>query len=768
MTTPKIEAHRRLYSIVTTAGGVIAGIKADGKNPLTTRPKTDADGDPQRASWDVHRDEGHLAKGVDRMLAGECEPYLVPGSVPVHDGWLACADGDAESRTESFLAEIAPLCPPLLVYRKPSNPLRMHIWMVLRGSPGSGRLYAASDGEHVGDIRGRAANTIGVGMKLYPGEADALASALQAALADGFYRAILPVRWERFTTKPREHKPTTGVKTVADGVAKIEAAASGRYYVARDVVAALTVKGLYDVAADTAVKAAFRGAKGTVYGDQECDRLVDEAVRGAQAKIDSGEWTPKKGSKKTVQKATNDKGMSGWLSVDLFARAFVEQYGNVFRNDPRRAGRDAWLQFRDGVWHRMDAHPVAAARQIVTGFCDSQDEPAAAHSSWSRSGTYSGILSCAAELLHRPLTKAMEDGWDPDPHLLGLPGGLVSDLRTGDVRGARPDDYVTRVAGAVPADTAGDWPDLLDVITLDDQEMVEWLGALAADCAFGESGEDLLVAFEGKPGTGKTTVAGAIHAALGDYAEMVQADHLLLRQHDEHPAWIARLDGARMVLTAEPPGGRHWNASLVSQLSGGDPLEARFMRRDPFEFLPRFRMVMACNSVPPLPEKESLQAGLRRRMRVVPFEWNGHEGGQADERLRYRFHRTPEGRGEVLRWILDSARHFLDRDPGFRYPECARIRRATNAYIQNSDIFGAWMTARVALDPDGTMTTEEAFQSAKAWQEKTRSFLPTRSFDSFAKELRRRLSPAVPKLVTHKGRRVRGWRGWTLEGDVSP
>ena len=45
------------------------------------------------------------------------------------------------------------------------------------------------------------------------------------------------------------------------------------------------------------------------------------------------------------------------------------------------------------------------------------------------------------------------DIWDRDPYLLGTPGGTV-DLKTGNLRPAKQEDFITKLTAFVPADKA--------------------------------------------------------------------------------------------------------------------------------------------------------------------------------------------------------------------------------------------------------------------------------------------------------------------------
>ena len=58
------------------------------------------------------------------------------------------------------------------------------------------------------------------------------------------------------------------------------------------------------------------------------------------------------------------------------------------------------------------------------------------------------------------------------------------------------------------------------------------------------------------------------------------------------------LRGARLVAASETEEGRRWAESRIKALTGGDPISARFMRQDFFEYTPQFKLVIAGNHKP--------------------------------------------------------------------------------------------------------------------------------------------------------------------------
>ena len=61
---------------------------------------------------------------------------------------------------------------------------------------------------------------------------------------------------------------------------------------------------------------------------------------------------------------------------------------------------------------------------------------------------------------------------------------------------------------------------------------------------------------------------------------------------------IARLHGSRFVSAVESEDGQKLSESLIKQLTGGEPITARFLRKEFFEFLPEFKIFFTTNHKP--------------------------------------------------------------------------------------------------------------------------------------------------------------------------
>src|SRR3546814_2031426 len=80
-----------------------------------------------------------------------------------------------------------------------------------------------------------------------------------------------------------------------------------------------------------------------------------------------------------------------------------------------------------------------------------------------------GLMALDRRLIVAP------DAFDADPWLLGTPGAVV-DLRTGEARGYRPEDMVSKHTAVRPADSADcpTWMDFLDTTFGGDADLIRY------------------------------------------------------------------------------------------------------------------------------------------------------------------------------------------------------------------------------------------------------------------------------------------------------
>ena len=259
---------------------------------------------------------------------------------------------------------------------------------------------------------------------------------------------------------------------------------------------------------------------------------------------------------------------------ELHHLAFAEAFARAHADDRRHwATRGRWMAWSAGEGWREATEPLHDMTRAIDRIVPT-DERAA----WYRVNHLRDGLTMAAESLSR-------HEWDQGDAVLGLPAGRVVELTTGVDRAQTPDDWITMAAGCDLADEISiPWLDFVGEACGGDGEMASALQAAVGAAAFGHNREHRVEVLCGDGGTGKSTFAETISAALGGYAGVLPASVLNAR-NEQHPTGIAGLLGKRFVTAPEVTGGT-FRSETLKAISGGDAIPARFMRRDFFTFRP--------------------------------------------------------------------------------------------------------------------------------------------------------------------------------------
>ncbi len=377
----------------------------------------------------------------------------------------------------------------------------------------------------------------------------------------------------------------------------------------------------------------------------------------------------------------------------------------------RERRSDARFVAEWGTWYRMQGHKWAAdktletvhdARLVCRGAANRcQDAKTADDLASAR--TVANVERLARS--DRALA-ATTDQWDRDTLILNTPGGVV-DLRVWAERPARPEDYLTKSTSVAPAaiGTACPlWMTFLATVMGGDRELCDFLQRMCGYFLTGDTSAHALFFAHGTGANGKSVFVNTIAGIMGDYATSAPMETFMAAKDDRHPTELADLRGARLVTSIETEEGRRWAESRVKALTGGDPIKARFMRQDFFEFIPQFKLFIAGNHKPAL---RGVDEAIRRRFHLIPFNVTIPQQ-QRDPDLAEKL------KGEwpaILRWAIIGYDHFLES--GLQPPEA--VRAATAEYLDSEDAFSLWFEESCDASVDGFETSSALFASWKSW-----------------------------------------------------
>lgn len=401
-----------------------------------------------------------------------------------------------------------------------------------------------------------------------------------------------------------------------------------------------------------------------------------------------------------------------------------------------------WLAYDGTRWtedHRGEAKRAVldVLRRALADSIDDKDLRTDVRRCESAAGV-SGVLDLAAAL--DPFAATVDD-LDADPHLLNCANGTL-DLRTRSLRPHNPADRLTKVtAGAYdPTVDTSVWDEFLARVLPDADERA-YLQRVVGQSVYGRVREHLFPVLIGTGANGKGTAYGAMTHALGDYAQVINPDLLMVRERGGigGPEMMSLL-GARLVIGSETEEGRKLDEATMKRLTGGDELTARRLYSPPVSWQPTHQLLYVTNR---LPLVKGNDPAVWRRIRVVPFD----VVVPAEERDPALPETLMLHADAVLSWVIAGHYDYEDNG-GMREP--ASVLRATGNYQNESDSVARFITEACETSPHIHATTRELFGVWQSWA--IRDGAETLSEKAFSAELVR---------LGYEGRRTNRGKVWT-------
>jgi putative DNA primase/helicase len=232
----------------------------------------------------------------------------------------------------------------------------------------------------------------------------------------------------------------------------------------------------------------------------------------------------------------------------------------------------------------------------------------------------------------------------------------------------------------------------LNEIFVEDLLTIASVQRLLGCTLLGLSIQEILIICYGYGSNGKSVFSNVIHKIMGGYSITAPPSLLTVRRQDDTGPRndLAALAGARYVSINELQAGDRLDEQVVKMLAGREPISARFLNKEFFEFTPSFTPWLRTNHKPII---HGVEEGIWRRLVLLKFGVQITEA-KKDPQLENKLLAERNG---ILMWMIEGARLYLHEGICMS----PTMRNELNAYRSDSDLLGEFLsesTLQSALD----------------------------------------------------------------------
>lgn len=361
-----------------------------------------------------------------------------------------------------------------------------------------------------------------------------------------------------------------------------------------------------------------------------------------------------------------------------------------------------------------------------------QDDPAynAYKKHLSRSRSHRGKEGFIAEARHLEGVPVLPSEMDRAGNAFNVRNCLIS-LKTGRTAEHDKKYMISKLAPVTYNENAKcpRWERFIEEITCGDKSLQLYLQRMIGYCMTAYTKEQCMFFLYGNGSNGKSVFVDTIAYMLGEYAASCQPETVMMRDRNNTARGdLARLKGARMVVTSEPNDGCRLDEGIVKQMTGGteNKLTARFLYGREFEFSPEFKIVMSTNYKPVIKGTDN---GIWRRVRLIPFTAEFTKENR-DPQLTEKLRRELPG---ILNWAIAGAVGWCKEG----LPPCAIIDEAGQEYRSEMDRVQQFLDDCTERSDSGSTQASTLYKCYRAWCSEQGDRFPISS-NKFCSEMKRR------------------------------
>ena len=359
------------------------------------------------------------------------------------------------------------------------------------------------------------------------------------------------------------------------------------------------------------------------------------------------------------------------------------------------------------------------------------------------------------------IDEKFEELLDNRNYLLGFDNG-VYDLKLHIFREGMPDDYISLSTNKiyipynVESHEIAEINDFFQKLFTNENLRNYVLDILA--CAIdGSIAQERFYIFTGQGSNGKSRLLDLIQKAIGEYYATLPIALLTQKRAASNSAQgeVERTKGRRFAVLQEPSENDKINIGYMKELSGNDRILTRGLYKEPYEFRPQFKMILACNELPEVPSDDG---GTWRRIRVIEFSSKFCEHPDPEKPNEFpmdlQLNEKLERYADVFLSMLIERHKTINP---VKIIEPREVINATQKYKQNNDVIGQYIADHIINDAASKekIGLMDVFNDFKQW-----------SYNNVAKGKkvpdRSQIKSYFEKIYGNYD--TKGWKGFRFKG----
>jgi P4 family phage/plasmid primase-like protien len=338
--------------------------------------------------------------------------------------------------------------------------------------------------------------------------------------------------------------------------------------------------------------------------------------------------------------------------------------------------------------------------------------------------TKQNIMKEAAEAFYHA-DQDFEKKLDSNPELLCFTNG-VYDFKNKVFRDGQPDDYLTICTNIAYIPYNKENPNHIKIKSeietfleqlFPDENLRKYMWEHLASTLIGLNKNQTINIYNGCGRNGKSKLAELMQKVLGDYFGNISAALITSKRPSIGglSPELVKIKGCRYVLMSEPSKDDKINDGYMKQLTGGDPIEARGLHRDPITYIPFFKLVVCTNN---LFDIKSNDDGTWRRIRICEFESKFVKNPNPTDDSPYEFLMDENIDKKFDDWKNIFAGLLVDivNTTGGIVNDCDRVLQASNDYRKDQDYLMQFYSDKVEKGDDTSIIKKNSiYQEFKSW-----------------------------------------------------